>query len=523
MALSAGTEEKIARTANEALQCKEASSRTSPLLARAYRHRSEALHVIVERALSAVRDSVTPQLLLLGAGLDTSYEKLYEASVFAVDLPSVMQQRTVEQKSVGIIADLRDVSALTKGLADSGFDFGINTVILVEMVLNYLSSNAVEQLLSHLSMEFTKQGGHPILVCYDYFKLSERSDFSRVMQDAFRARGAPLEHVLTKRKDQHAFLHGAGWSTTCVKSMGATLATFHDKDLIVNSVFRTAHTQGPTSFFDEHASLALLQKHYHVTIAGISAASAAGKEKDTLLQLLADLGLSAKYRSNGGTTLPGMPQEESIAVPGSSPIIFIRRLQQLDDRVLSDASELYTTTMRPYSDKYPAVGKFTKKAGKQIRNPWLHFKAPGGEEGYTLWVAEVDNAEAEGARAVVGLVGVRGPSNSSSPRTRGELELCHMAVEESCRGKGVGTSLLRAALSYLQQLPLPSLSSWSLDLTVLVDLRQAQSLYSRAGFVPVGEPTTLHSETGPPCSLQRMSLGQAQSGSGPKESNKKVE
>lgn len=494
--------EKITRTAREALHCKDAS-RASPLLAQAYRHRSEVLHVVVEKACSALDGSRAPQLLLLGAGLDTSYEKLYGDRAFAVDLPSVVEQRSGEAKAMGIAADLRDADALIEQL--SAFDFGRNTVILVEMVLNYLPSHAVGQLILRLSTEFTRMGGQPILVCYDYFTLSETSGFSKVMLDAFRARGAPLEHVLTKRRDQYDFLCGKGWPSSYVGSIGAAMATFRDRGLIVNSAFRAANPPGPAPFFDEHASLALLERHYHITIAGHNE-----DRKDTLCQLCSDLGLSAKY--SGGSS-SGLPPEEPIHVPGT-PTITIRRMPSGNDKGLKSiwdaASELYATGMRPCADKYSAVAKFTKKARKQIQSPWLHSKAPVTETGTgcTFWVAEEDTGGVDGEKSVVGLVGVRGNNSGTQQQAAGVLELCHMAVAERCRGKGVATSLLDAVFSFLQKHPplSSSASSWRLELTVLVDLRQALALYSRAGFAPVGDPATLTNETGPPCSLQRMSL-----------------
>jgi GNAT superfamily N-acetyltransferase len=99
-----------------------------------------------------------------------------------------------------------------------------------------------------------------------------------------------------------------------------------------------------------------------------------------------------------------------------------------------------------------------------------------------------------------------------------------MAVHETYQGKGLGTSLLAAALSFARN---ESSSSSSIDnssngdarvsrvdLTVLTDLKAAQRLYVRAGFVALGPLLELkggghnskYTSAGAVCTLQRMSL-----------------
>lgn len=517
--------ETVSKTAKEALMGKDSTSKGSPLMSRAYQHRCQALHVIVEKALTTMGSGT--QLLLLGAGLDTSYERLYADhfdAAFTVDVASITEQRDSSSKIKVVKADLRDIRSLKEALVTSRFDFSKRTVILVEMVLNYLPSTAVEDLLLFLSGEFSNAGGSPILICYDYFKLSENSAFSSVILQKFRMRGAPLEHAPLDKVAQHSLLRSCGWSTTCVNSVGETIATFKDRHLIMNSIFysESARDIGESApFFDEYASLALLDKHYAITIASITPLKEDKEDAATAVSsTFAELGLSPCQAPP-----PSPSGERSVFVSDgyleelSLPGISIKRMHKATLSLhWNEAAEIYCSSMRPYAEKYGSVAKFVNKARKQMQQPHRHF-ATQHEEEYSFWIAQEekksrgDKDNAQGS--IIGLVGLRGLpylSSSATPETDGKqvLELCHMAVEEKHRGKGVGTALLKAVMLYFDRLSSSSsdrgLSGCRVDLTVLTDLRAAHRLYWRAGFANIDEPAVLPNHHGPACLLQRMTL-----------------
>ena len=166
-------EMKISQTASEALKCKKGACMS--FLALLYKHRRLCMHAVVEHSLASLlfgQVDTRRQLLVLGCGLDTSYEESFAerrgVRVFHVDLPEVVSLGTNKQ---AISADLRHVDSLHEKLSKAGFCFSTHTVVLTEMVLNYLPRLAVQSLLSFLSSALH---GHALFVSYD-FVLPEKS------------------------------------------------------------------------------------------------------------------------------------------------------------------------------------------------------------------------------------------------------------------------------------------------------------------------------------------------------------
>ena len=229
----------VARTATEALQCKASSAslevgrqashmhRQTPLLNRFYHMRSRLMHGMVSACvgtLSPPRGCASLQLLVLGAGMDTSFETAHSSSacvVFAVDLPEIMNNRATSS-AVAVAGDLRDADGVWQRLAERGFRGDVLTVVLAECVLCYLETDHVRRLLEVLAQRLARR---TLMVLYDptlpasaaemaetaHAPEPEPDGFAATMHRQFRARGAPLRHCCTSFAAHCAFVRACGW------------------------------------------------------------------------------------------------------------------------------------------------------------------------------------------------------------------------------------------------------------------------------------------------------------------------
>jgi hypothetical protein len=182
-------------------------------------------------------DSKCCQLLLLGAGIDISFEKKYShlADIYAVDLPEIIierdkllshneggdtpdnglqninninndsnNERSIEKvevrdykcnkqgaevnqnsKSISIAGDLCDFDDVWKKLLLNGFEVDCPTIVLVECVLCYIDTPSVKSLLQKLSGNLKES----LLIIYDPMlpsPPSSPSDYS------YQSRSVPL-------------------------------------------------------------------------------------------------------------------------------------------------------------------------------------------------------------------------------------------------------------------------------------------------------------------------------------------
>ena len=294
----------VARTAAEAQTCKKSSlhlshpsiawgtGRQTPLLNRFYHARSKIVQRMVSYSIDALAISKkhAVQILMLGAGLDTSLEtscceNTNVATIFAVDLPEVIEARqrstaAVNNKAVMLVsADLRDVSSLWERLHDQGFDRSIPTVILLECVLCYIDTSHVLSLLTSLSESLH---GGAIMVTYDPIvplnhhptpdihnvSTVNRSDnnmiapngYAHMLYAKFSERGAPLLHCLDSiEMCQHFIQSSCHWPHVTCHNIYDALRCF----------FTAAERGIPCTAepFDEFNALALLNRMYGVTLA----------------------------------------------------------------------------------------------------------------------------------------------------------------------------------------------------------------------------------------------------------------
>jgi O-methyltransferase involved in polyketide biosynthesis len=207
----------VVKTSKEALNCKssatysnstgcdEKTKKQSPLMNKVYSLRSNIMHKIVKSSVEYFDScKAETQLLILGAGLDTSYDK-YSNNVFVVDFPEVINQRSESDYVTRIGVDMTDVSGLVNELKSTGFKFTSNTVILVECVLCYIDETSCYTLLNTLSSLLRSS-----LIClYDPMLETEglpgTNRFSQQMRNKFAERGAPLKVSRSFINTQHSY------------------------------------------------------------------------------------------------------------------------------------------------------------------------------------------------------------------------------------------------------------------------------------------------------------------------------
>ncbi len=479
-------ENEVSSTALEALKCKEGNC--MPFLALLYKHRSLCMHAVVDQSLTSLfcEDAKAErQLLVLGCGLDTSYEEIFAerrgVSVFHVDLPEVVSLGGYEHP---VPADLRDVGSLHEKLIKAGFSFSTRTVVLSEMVLNYLPKSAVQSLLSFLSSTFCDEA---LFVSYDFvlpLTSLNLSLFATSMLDNFKKRGAPLLCVQEGRAAQRRMFRRNGWRSCRAISIQKAITM----DTIVSAP-RSADQRKEGDFvFDEFSSLARADQLYTLTLAGLSEGrgdkdSGTASAHSIVLSRLG-LGLPRPTGHDGGergTLDTSQTVDSDIQVPGGQQSIRIRRLSAQSQRSLwENASVVYAAAMEPYARQYPPVRKFVKAAMRQFTKPYHAFQPPSPalDNSLFFWVATA--LSGSGCDLVVGCIAL-------IPRRADRAEVSHMSVCEEYRGLGVGAALLRACLTTVAQ------HKYTPFLSVLRDLAAARRLYARHGFREDSDPKDLGS------------------------------
>jgi len=571
--------EGVTRTAKEAAQCKASAfgaGTASPLLNHVYFARAQLLHQTVACSIRALhqqqqilRDSediaiTAIQLVLLGAGLDTSYDSWGDPSsissaesstaystglesssptspvrVFAVDYPTVLQKRTARPGALSgtccVSADLRDSVAMWSRLQAAGLDFTAPMVIVTEMVCNYLPLESVQALVSALAERRGRAGttGHGtskndncLWISYDFYTLCTAEDvlgagFAADMQHHFAARSAPLLHAQSTNCLQYAELRKYDsscnevaahfsklWPCGYVRPMQAwidagklsqELGGSTSMSMSMMSTQATVQTSD-SGFFDEHASLALLHRHFGVSLYGSSHSSFR-----CLLSLL-------------GVTVRKSVDRAGAGVKGGGKAAELSTIQW------SQVREVYKTSFAEYARRHRTVAKFVALSLKHLQpvNPFCAAFA-------CVCVSEGENDSRDlnapalqpqpqvqvhllpiprdSSGSIVGFVALKRTSSAQSNANANAntsndvgmgytLELSHMCVEEASRGRGIGSLLLSAVLTYAKQcVPLPQ----NIVLSVMTELTTAIALYGKAGFCNEGAPV----ENGT-CSLQKM-------------------
>ena len=278
----------------------------NPLLNRIYHSRYQVVHKTLSKCLDLLRALKSVecikrkqnQILLLGAGIDISFEKLYakSESIFAVDLHEIINERNLalhaaescserntehplRRGSISIVGDLRSFDDIWRKLLIEGFDSQCPTVVLVECVLCYIDTSAVQQLLMKLSKLLCDKS---FLIMYDpmlpssdssshftpYYSMistpnspsnSNKTDFKQMMSNKFESRKAPIRHSIKSKANQRAFMKSCEWNYLKVFSI------FEAQRYFLTSEERSVSILSEP--FDEYSSLALLHNLYGITLA----------------------------------------------------------------------------------------------------------------------------------------------------------------------------------------------------------------------------------------------------------------
>jgi len=535
----------VAKTALVARDCKSNACKSAasgwntntkvtkgtPLQNVLYFSRSCTIHALSQDAVTHLRQSCSGvQLLLLGAGLDRSFEtgEMYTEEngvrrIFAVDLPSVLQQREAlerEQPSscpaVNIAFDLnsRPSLGLVQLLQAAGFCSNTPTVVVLEMVMGYLDEIVVQTSLLPLLASL------PVcIVSYDVL-LDLRSSYGAELAAEFARHGAPLR-CLRASPSAHAQL----FVDSGFKAPGSVVTV--PMTIALGSLFGPGPGPGPGSkrlqslkslgspaplLMDEYGSLGVLHQRYSVTVASSAAL--------------------------GAVRLPiSLPAPFSLTSMQSPPLLFCNcashRGGENDNEIVTDVirpvsidnsaagelsalAALYTSCFEPWAQRYAPVRRFTKAALKafaissaNIETDSSGFAAKAKSKSSSKWGkpdAELLVAVHSACGRPAGCVAVSlkpnsaysvpvdsnnktlPPSSSSQYHSTpnlgvSEAELQLLCVSESRRGEGLGKRLVQAALCRA--------SEWGpqtrIHLSVLRDQAAALRVYDRCGFVQCGE------------------------------------
>lgn len=188
------------------------------------------------RAIDAVvREHLSPQLVILGAGLDARAHRLPELAatvVFEIDHPSTQAYKRRRATALSIAArSLRYVSvdfekdALSARLAEAGHERGAATTWIWEGVTMYLTAEAVRATLATIAA--SSAPGSTLVLTYGTPELAVGSGAIRrlepLVKPAFALLGEPLRFLAT-REEMAALVSAAGFDVESDLDPPSTIA-----------------------------------------------------------------------------------------------------------------------------------------------------------------------------------------------------------------------------------------------------------------------------------------------------------
>ena len=252
--------------------------KSNPLLQKIYSERMTCMHRISSLVLSSIPQNISiggrdSQILIIGAGLDTSYNAL-KSSIFVLDCPEVLGERSrlfEDECSVNYITvNFNNISNMHDKLVKKNFQYGEFTLIVIECVLCYNDPNCVEHLLSYFSANLKNS----FLVIYDPLvnteneKSIESSDFYDDFSGHFRSRKVPIKFSFQSCPNAYNILRSHFPHVNCYTMsqasilLGSLRQSSPPPHVLEDS---TQNEQGEP--FDEYASLALLHNSYGIFLA----------------------------------------------------------------------------------------------------------------------------------------------------------------------------------------------------------------------------------------------------------------
>lgn len=202
------------------------------------------------------------QLLILGAGLDLSYDNYFDET-YNIDFADIITQRKSiksMKNNILISADLRNYDDLIKKLISANFNFMKETIIIAECVFIYIDQIYVVKLLAGLASVLK----NATILTYDpLFPSNGNSNHNIFMDDLlkkFMKRGAPFPTVHSLQEQLNMFVD-CGWKHVCCSNLNDAICTF------LNTADNSFHPD--SELFDEFSSLAIIRKNYSFTIASL--------------------------------------------------------------------------------------------------------------------------------------------------------------------------------------------------------------------------------------------------------------
>uniref|UniRef100_A0A0G4GPT2 [phosphatase 2A protein]-leucine-carboxy methyltransferase n=1 Tax=Chromera velia CCMP2878 TaxID=1169474 RepID=A0A0G4GPT2_9ALVE len=265
------------------------AARRSPLINRGYYARVAGMRKVIDLFLDAVPPGMTPQLVNLGAGLDTTFFYVNSRCgdrpfvFFEVDFPELVARKsmTILRKEAcwsvlapnkddipqvgGLIrtdklrmvgADLRDLQKLEGEVRGADFSPTQPTLFFCECVLVYMKGEQSDQVLRWASSLVHA----PSSICI-YEQCNPDDAFGRVMVENLQSRGCALLGLkdYPSIASQRRRLRTAGWAFCRICDMNDV----YDKMIDQSDVMRIQRLE----LFDEIEEWRLIQSHYFIAVA----------------------------------------------------------------------------------------------------------------------------------------------------------------------------------------------------------------------------------------------------------------
>jgi len=409
-------------------------------------------------------------------------------------------------------ADLKDISSFQSSLESTTLDTSYPTLVISELVLAYLGKNGCDDILTYCGSQLCTVPGS-VVIAYeplgpeemervhshegvrivsvtDGYKRSYRKQFQLKLQ-----RGSANNKKTTKENDDNDANHtnnndvfhplgsscldvekrlkqvGFSSSHACYAGIMVATATGCHTRLRQPNKNNTSSCAFPTTEpFDEHAALALHLRSYVVTCA-----FAKGTPNEIECHMC-PWSRKAAIGSLSITTENG---------------ILLSHIQKCDQEEVRD---LFAKTYCTLYDDYPAVKKMVKTALKSDLSDKIDDDSTDADVSvighrYMDWggifLVAIDNSTPDNNRRVVGCVGLR-PCKRDEGDIRGNVrhsyEIHRLAVNEDCRGMGIGKALLLAVDRFVSlSLGRPNVK-FQIVATTPEILIPANEVYQKMGF-----------------------------------------
>ena len=358
-------------------------------------------------------------------------------------------------------ANLQHISSLQEALLQSSFDETLPTMVVSELVMAYLGSDAVSDLLSFLANKVCRPNDQSIFIAYEPTLPSSNnnSGSSSIIQGYAKEYFSQFESKLNKgnndkEKNASSLFEPIGPSAydaiQMLRSCGFNGPVDCKEIATACKGLALSHVNLSPELFDEHAAFRLHMHCYSVIGAKVSCMSSRNHHKSST----SSSSSSVRHYLN---VCPWSKLDDATKGFGQSfhtnqdnlTLSAIKKEHQEQVRIL------FSNTYQHLFDNYPSVKKMIKTSMKvDLKSKvidsktnscaiWEYYSQRGG----SFWVV-LDGAHDD---KVIGCIGVtrmaqNSHMDSSSDRS---YELHRLAVHLDYRGRGVGKLLLETAAEFI--------------------------------------------------------------------------